>query len=1281
MDAELFTFRSLATDVKISIEDSPLQLPKYSGNISLLACSSKYGFIVAGTTRGFMFGESELLRSTFYGAAKTTTVPFESTVHIDLAKTVRHVRISADQTKILIGVAGGDMFVYTVKDIVDKRFEAKPRKLFTLNEEIMELLPNPKTHPDIIAIAFVDGSCAFVNLITHAVTKFPGTDDITAIAWSQLGKQIVCGRSDGLLERLDVNCTVHLRVPAPVFPGTDNGNALISKDVRKVVWIRTNVFLVVYCEKYEPGVLKTYIVEHIKATDFEYTEIHDAVSSAGGSNANLYAEVIRDFGPEIPNIVFLSNAADFDIIAIGQNEEGEWALWDYDEASSIALPLSDNKEMSTYPVGIATDFSIVENARTGFAGASSMPVLYYMNNEGRIGAYRCCNWGMIRRGEKYAGMTDVIDVNNGLPLSNTGHFVDIIQPANNLSFQDILSGAQPETTNVAQDSIKLPTFAMLGASQKVPKASDMISTSKAVPVFGVPTMLSVSAAFDNLPEEQPSKDSDGSGLKEANTKSISTTNVEPVISDRGDQYDRGKDKPEEKHNKVSDDGASQELDAEKEDEAIQVSDDDQGEEGGNQLSDDDVFEDSRDEILSDNKPADITQAYSPKVDRIDCAELKEKSSTQTKKTTIKNEPEDRDNKPFFSPSVTVFQAVKDLKEDVINPGKFTIAPVQPLPSIAKTSIAMYDPLSPSSKDENSRNDSCNEKAETKAATVPSISTTKDACSYPVLSPSRTPNSKNLETNAKISSSSQADPIKPIIAPASISGLTQPASPNMTILRPDPPSSVSASESAAKLRSSLAKFAFRPESPPVSSAPTSTSNPTVKPHSPLGTFAFRPGFSSKSSSPTTTSESAVKSHPPLGAFVYRPESPPVFSAPTSTSNPTVKSHTPLGTFVFRPAFSSNPSSPTTTSESSVKPDPLLSMPTSDLGPSSPTSSSDAADKLRSLLAKFAYKPESPPVPPAPTSTSIPVVKPTFSPSPSSSTSISKPIVSYSEPTELTIKPLAKPDATPTTFTTKSVSSQVQVKVTQDLSPNDEETEIMPEEGMAEVFESIFLDISKALEQLESTSQSLTNALEEQETVSCRDIFACSDAQKLGNIDELVNRTSNLAAEISQIQVHPTMIEAIDFIWHESSELVHKNSTIGNVLEEQIEQKRAQLLEAGKNMDDELLQAFLIDSRAHAYGDMISELETKLSSLDKLNFWRQGNTKRLDSGTDLSFSMLRGMLRDIEKEIMIKNVEARHLEEDLASLYLMKARMKAACAPTRITFEGVQRTPPKCCSNSC
>ncbi|KAI9268124.1 hypothetical protein BDA99DRAFT_597940 [Phascolomyces articulosus] len=441
-ESEVFRFSSLVPDARITLhekkEDSEeyerFDPERYPSNVSLLACSSKFGYYVAATLQdfnlidpnlnpliiGFVYGLTKDLRDTIKALEKGSTGALNDKINVPISQgPVHQLRTTADQTQIVVVVAGGLVLIYNAKDIAEQKENVTPTQTFQLENDIIDIRPNPDALPELAAVVLKDNKCILINLSTGTTTT-EISNDATAVCWSPKGKQLVCGCKDGQLVPYDVEGVEKIAIALP--------EELQAKQpipyVLGVLWIQPHVFLVVYgksegSEEFDPSHVAYIIDRKSKSTGgLQYVLLDDITGVFSDERGlKMFMEVIPNFSSDMKYAVMLGNAASTDLSVVGQDENGDWATYILPENGLAMMPLSDG-DMDTYPVGLALDFSVSEelppyDSSVSNEGVKPMPALYYLNDEDHIGAYYCYQETLAKNGDKFVGMVAAEDIQTG----------------------------------------------------------------------------------------------------------------------------------------------------------------------------------------------------------------------------------------------------------------------------------------------------------------------------------------------------------------------------------------------------------------------------------------------------------------------------------------------------------------------------------------------------------------------------------------------------------------------------------------------------------------------------------------------------------------------------------------------------------------------------------------------------------------------------------------------------------------------------------------------------
>ncbi|KAI7850415.1 hypothetical protein BDC45DRAFT_518259 [Circinella umbellata] len=462
-ESEVFRFTSLVPDARITLHEKKqdsdeyerFDVERYPPTVSLLACSSKFGYYVAASLKGFVYGSTKGLRDTIKNLEKGSTGPLSDKIEVPIPQgPVHQLRITADQTEIIVVVADGLVLIYNAKNIVEQKENVSPTRSFQLNGDVIDIRPNPEALPELAAVILNDNKCMIIDLLTGSTTAEIG-DGITAICWSPKGKQIVCGRNDGQLVPYDSEGIEKTAIGLPA----ELQNKQPLPNVLGVLWIESHVFLVIYgknegADEDDPSHVAYIVDRKSKPTGTLQYVLLDEVTGVFGDERGpkMFMELIPNFSSDMKYAAILGNTASTDFSVVGQDENGDWATYILPENGLAMMPLSDT-DQDTYPVGMALDFSVSEelppyDSSISNEGVKPMPALYYLNDEDHIGVHYCYQETLAKNGEKYGNMVVAQDVQSGVAAA---------VPEPTVSTSSTATTEAPKTESTKQSSSDITT--------------------------------------------------------------------------------------------------------------------------------------------------------------------------------------------------------------------------------------------------------------------------------------------------------------------------------------------------------------------------------------------------------------------------------------------------------------------------------------------------------------------------------------------------------------------------------------------------------------------------------------------------------------------------------------------------------------------------------------------------------------------------------------------------------------------------------------------------------
>ncbi|KAI8147095.1 hypothetical protein BJV82DRAFT_376313 [Fennellomyces sp. T-0311] len=390
---------------------------EYPSGVSLVTSSDKYGFIVVGTTDGFILGETYRVRQHLRTTKKAGTKKLQDIIQVKQKKPVRQLRLSSDQLHVIVCLSGATVVVYHVNEIVEKKDQVQPRWSFSMNHEILDFQPSPAMASDLATVLCKRNgdegyACSIVNWKTGFIKSNIAYNNVTATSWSPAGDQFVCGLSDGSL-----HCYSAVGLKAREVPFTSTSET--KYQVRHVIWLDKSTFFVIYVLGSIEG--NEARIVHLSSTPGEassYTLLADVEPQSNHQghfervehykNQQFYTHVVRNFGQKVKNAIIVASNTSSQLTVVGQDDTQGWATWNVPGSIHHTLPDPSQTVQHPYPVGFVVDCS--QTPSFGQSYDQHVPVLYYVTNIGMLTAYQVTKG--YQSFQMYDGMVPVL-----LPLS------------------------------------------------------------------------------------------------------------------------------------------------------------------------------------------------------------------------------------------------------------------------------------------------------------------------------------------------------------------------------------------------------------------------------------------------------------------------------------------------------------------------------------------------------------------------------------------------------------------------------------------------------------------------------------------------------------------------------------------------------------------------------------------------------------------------------------------------------------------------------------------------
>jgi len=489
-------FTSLAGEVKVQlpIQWAPDNLPPTSS--SLLSIASSKGILAAAGPESLVLVSTDGLRAAFKNSKKKDEVVQLQPDLVIPGPRLSHVAFTSDNTCLIVAAeSGGGLAAHAVEGLLQKHTVP----IFELSTEgvaVKALAPNPDpAAAHLVLVLLANGHLMLANFQEKIFVRGPNgasiKDNVTSVAWSVRGKQLVAGLADGTAVQLDPQGTIKAMIPRP--PGLGDGiqsklsfelfaHTLTNFIVSSIVWLANDEFLTVHSASSPPADSPPEAVFHWIRSDKGRTQFEFRKAPAepcfplqNRTPAAYFISRIRKWS-QLEDTVILTSAASPDVglmtnsqIPLNKQDSNITNVYTIttleNEARKAALPMSLANGMDdTFPIGQAVDYSSKDKVWQPIPGDDvvteegkhPLPAFALLNNEGVLLYWWFVNDEALRRPE-----------NEQVPCPGIG-----------------VSSKSPETS--AQTQVRSP------ASTPVPASKPAFGSSgfgnPQTPSFGTPSL-------------------------------------------------------------------------------------------------------------------------------------------------------------------------------------------------------------------------------------------------------------------------------------------------------------------------------------------------------------------------------------------------------------------------------------------------------------------------------------------------------------------------------------------------------------------------------------------------------------------------------------------------------------------------------------------------------------------------------------------------------------------------------------------------------------------------
>ena len=134
---------------------------------------------------------------------------------------ISHIVFNSSEEYLILGASSGGLAVYSTQSLGSPNNQAKPLfEVGTHGLALREIKPNPSdTATQLIAVVTQNGDLRIMGLAQQTFVQGKSGEvlkpGISTVAWSQRGKQIICGLTDGSCSQLAPDGDERATIPRP----------------------------------------------------------------------------------------------------------------------------------------------------------------------------------------------------------------------------------------------------------------------------------------------------------------------------------------------------------------------------------------------------------------------------------------------------------------------------------------------------------------------------------------------------------------------------------------------------------------------------------------------------------------------------------------------------------------------------------------------------------------------------------------------------------------------------------------------------------------------------------------------------------------------------------------------------------------------------------------------------------------------------------------------------------------------------------------------------------
>ncbi|XP_034478729.1 nuclear pore complex protein Nup214 [Drosophila innubila] len=378
-------------DVQFKLHDKFVAFRKCGdlrSNVKLLAVSSSRDLLFAGNPTA---PELKVIIIKDVAAARTSgKQPLAR--RVALPHVPSYMSCSADGNLLAINYTQANgtslLLIYAVQSFMTPEVRALYNIRLAPEDFVhaVQLLWNP-VMPNSLAVVLSNGGLAMYvlkdggNFELHTLDK---SQQVKCGCWSPKGKQLVLGFPNGKLQQFKPDLTPAKTLMCP--PNVHDA----PFDTIAVHWLSTFQFAAIFLQHGEDCNPALYIINAPKVGAPTYTNYYDICYSLNGPrNHQFHFTHVQQW-----NLLLVSSANGVEVGVLGTTEAGDTPTWQQltllDEAR-IELPLSEETQDETFPLGFVYDTSTTHQLTINEQLLPSMPMVHVLGTDGTLLSFNFLN--------------------------------------------------------------------------------------------------------------------------------------------------------------------------------------------------------------------------------------------------------------------------------------------------------------------------------------------------------------------------------------------------------------------------------------------------------------------------------------------------------------------------------------------------------------------------------------------------------------------------------------------------------------------------------------------------------------------------------------------------------------------------------------------------------------------------------------------------------------------------------------------------------------------------